>query len=682
MQIIIRSYIEGAHDGGELKGYEYGYCPVYAGARYLTFMYTGVSPRTYGIEDFLVELGLPMDYFTITSGDVLMDTFQSYTPLVWKVDVSQNAPAGRLYGSIRFNYNIDGNYYVDGPYNISVFVAPTPLITGPDTVDMTVPTVTIPQQTSEESFSVEFTNTGNTPLLQARIRLDLDRSRYLKQKQFYYDENDYSDKVYAPLEFDANDIGRGESFTANFPAVSIVKMLPPGDYLIPIDYRLIYMDPSDGSGANIRLTSYQWDEMGQNDYLDMMYYREDPRPTDMKIPHIMLRILDDDDVPSYKLEMDSVLETGVRRKSISYRIVNEEYYSLSDTTIEIWSSDPEKVWNSNSITSPALLATVDGVNMPASSFYDEGSYTIYSTVDVAPDAGSGLFEVYVMVKGLNEKMEPVEGNRSMYVRTTAQPGNLEVSSISTSEVKPGKDFDLYVRVTNTGDVEIEEFELLISCLDNMIYVDQPRSYGASLAPGDTTSLKFECRASEGMDYEKASVLTVLTKVSDKEGNMKDFSDDNGDPITIRSAREPEELSTESAIKTTGFYFLLALVLSSFILSLAIVISILVIAKARYGTILGEKKEKPPKKEKESKELPKQGKMEQTEEDIETEIMKDLNLGRSEPVPTPPPTPTVQPAATMQAAPPVQPQSLPVQAQGDGIDDLFSGGSKVDDLFQK
>ncbi|MEA3558853.1 MAG: hypothetical protein U9R75_06315, partial [Candidatus Thermoplasmatota archaeon] len=105
------------------------------------------------------------------------------------------------------------------------------------------------------------------------VRLYIDSATYLKQKDFIYDEGNGASKTYSPLEYQAQGIPPGTEFTATFPELEIFDMLPPGDYRIPIDYWANYLDPFDSSGAETKLYTYQWDERGIQDYMEIMWYK-------------------------------------------------------------------------------------------------------------------------------------------------------------------------------------------------------------------------------------------------------------------------------------------------------------------------------------------------------------------------------------------------------------------------
>jgi hypothetical protein len=470
-----------------------------------------------------------------------------------------------------------------------------------------------------------------------------------------------------------------DTFTAEFPVVDIFDMLPPGDYLIPLDYKVTYYDPSDESGTSTRLESYQWDEIGCEDYMDMMWFRSDPRPTDLRKPHFMLRVMDDEDGADMSLECLQTLDSGAKRSLLQFRIFNDEFYPLKDCQIQIRSSNPDTVWSSISAGDPSLLAEGDNLDLQGSDFNTRSFIDLFGYVDVSSQAPTGQFDIKLTMKGTDERGRPLSINRTGTVDIKARPGELIIASISTGKVEPGKEFELTVRIMNSGDVTIDNYEVMLSCSDNMICVQSPVENGSSLEPGQTRTVKFPCLASDCMDYEMMSELSLLTKTNDHEGNIKEYRDDDGLPVNVIAAREPEELSSESAVRQVGMYFLIAVLVGTTIFAIALIVSVLIFSmirrKERKGdesAVSGKKEIKPTT---ETKALKQPEKKEQLTPQQQTNQQVPPPQGAQYPYQDK--QPMLQPAqqqAEYQPAPPA--------AQGDDLSGIFSGrnDSSVDDLF--
>ncbi len=689
IQFTAHSYINGIGDAIQLNGFEKFNCPIYSGAEYLTIRSPTISSIYTPLTDVNIILTLPDLYFVLSQDYISIEQLSYYTNMEWKVDVMKDTPPGSYKGSLSLNYYEGSVYISEGPYEVNIDVVPTPLLMGPYTMEMTVPTLVIDQKTTAETFSIDLVNDGNVEISSAMIRLDLDSSYFLKQKQFYYDEDSSSQMIYPSLEVIATDIAIGQTFTVTFPSVSIFKMLPPGDYLIPIDYRISYKDPNSVSG--FRVDSYQWDEIGIQDYMDIMWYRQDPRPTELMKPHFMLRVMDDTEGLDLTLKCDTIVSTGVKNLPVIFTLENSELYSLTDTSIEIWSSDASKVWNPSSTSGPGLLSVKEGVTVPGSTISQISTYNMVGQLNVAKNAGSGPFEIYVLVEGMDNKMQTVQVNISSTIQIKAQPGRLEVSGLQTSKVIPGRSFELSITLINTGDVALTDYEVMISCKDNMISVTETSMAGGILQPGDSAVILFNCKANDCMDYEMGSDIMVLTSTNDQEGNQMEFSDGGGSPVSIIAAREPQELSTESAIKDVGFYFFLSIVLAALIISIAVVISVAMVLVVRMkmnkeekvdkketGPALPDKKAETLNIETVNKPEPSlQPAIQETPQQVIPDAPAPQQIAEDKPAPQP--VRSFPPAQT-----PVEPQPAPANkpVQGEsGLDDIFSGdASKVDDLF--
>lgn len=676
----VRSNIMGLNTENSLSPYESGYVPLYAGSTYMTLRGPNIGPQVIGISDLDLDLSLPSDYFNVQVPTFHIDTFTGYYYPTWKVEVYDDTPPKLYTGKIVCTYSRGGENYIEGPYNATVTVANTPLLLPPDTMDMTEPTLVTTQKTESLSFAFQMINGGNVDLESVTVRLDLDSASFLSQLEYYYDEDDHASKVYAPLEYTTDDVGIGQVINVVFPTVSVYGMLPPGDYMIPIDYKVSYKDPSMDPMTATRLDSYQWDELYQNDYINTMYYLEDPRPTDLKKPHFMMRVLDDADGADIKVECDQIFRSGSKNIPVQFDILNKEFYSIRNAKIDVRSSDDTMVWSSVSPGDTALLATREDVTIPSSYFGNPGSVQISGMIDVSGECPTGAFDIELTITGNDEVGKAIQINSTSTMKIKAEPGQLTVASIATGSVEPGKKFTMEVNLINSGDVAISDFQVMLQCTDNMITVESPYATGTIVEPGATVTVEFECKAAKSMDYEMASQMTLATKINDDEGNKKDFTDDNGLNVNIMAAREPDDLATQSAIRAVGVYFLLAILIATILFCIALIISVmLVIFRDR---IAG------PKEKNEKKEAVKEEKKEEKDDSFD----KLLKEQESVPPPTTPPTQKVAPAPApqqiQQAPVQQQPQAAPAPQQAQqpqpqaapAQQEPLPGKSGLDDIF--
>jgi hypothetical protein len=186
LNFYIYSNVGGVENNMPLSPYEDGYTPLYAGSEYVTLQSPNFYPEYTYLENVEVELDLPSGSFYVPNPVYKIPSFTYSKILSWKVDVHRNTEPDRYVGTMRLTYYINNQRITEGPYNVTLFVAPTPLLKGPETHDMTVPTIIIDQKTPTYTFKIDFTNIGNVNIETATIRMDLDSSAFIKQQQFYF----------------------------------------------------------------------------------------------------------------------------------------------------------------------------------------------------------------------------------------------------------------------------------------------------------------------------------------------------------------------------------------------------------------------------------------------------------------------------------------------------------------
>ncbi len=686
-------------EGTTLSGYEdYSYQSIYSGAKYLSLALPSIWANDGPLTTFKATLKLNQPDFYIYTPTLIIDNLYYTRSITWKINVAPGTAPGEHTGTITFKYQKGDQEIIEGDFVAVVTIAATPLLVGSDSEGMTVPTIEISQKSGSKVFSMQFTNKGNVPIISATVMLDLDSSKFMRQQDFYYDENDQASKVYPPLEFTAEDIPIDETFVATFPEISVSEMLPPGDYLIPIDYKITYTDPFDDTGAGIRLDSYQWDDMGREDYMDIMWFQSDPRPTELLPPHIMVRVFDDQGGMDITAECTSTLGSGDSNVYIEIKATNKELYPLTDASVTVTSGNPDILSVAGSDGSTDPLYSESGINLEGSSDGNIGTYTAGMRVDIAPMTPSGPQDVYMIITGYNDHMEKVTINMTVPVNIKADPARIEVSSISTTDIKPGSEFVLRVTVFNSGDVTIDEFELMLSCTDNMVNVEVPIKSGVSLPPGEQATLTFDCRANDCMDYGESCQIDVMASFTDQENNVQEFSKGDSTPINVMSAREPQDQKINSVIENVGYYLMISLILFALIIGLCVILSVFIFVKIGRSTPAETKKEGKKEKVDLLKETP----------EIEGTTLEELEKGLSMASPpervdqgsvAPPlPGPSLQTTPAQGATPnlpdapplPFQPpagqgqgqapQPNPAPAAEPAANSAQSGPSKIDDLF--
>ncbi|MCU0798699.1 MAG: hypothetical protein MUC62_03390 [Candidatus Thermoplasmatota archaeon] len=575
-----------------LRGYDSGYVPIYSGAKNLLLRSTSIYPRSSDLNDFKATLNLPTTDYEIEDLVYSKDILSGSTYMTWKVSIASWEQPGTTTGSVIFEYILNDELISEGPYNISLTVAYTPLIKGPDTKGMTEPTITIDQKTTTYNFNLQMFNGGNVPIESAMVRLDIDSAVFIQQANYYFDLNNEATKVFPPLEATVGQVDIDQPFSVSFIGLTLFKMLPPGDYLVPLDYRMEYKGTESMKDSQSIYTSYQWDEYGIEEYNEIMYFRTDPRSiSDLeKGLHFMVRVKDDVEGPDLRLRTDGTIETGASSVPVNFELTNRELYPIDFATVEIISTNITSVRSSMSIGGLDRLAYEEEVSIPASTMTTTGSINLQGWLEISSSAPSGLFPILLKVSGYNQVMKLIEINKTMYLMIKARPGCLDVASVQTTSVEPGSDFRMTLVLTNTGDTTIEDYSVMISCLDNMIVVNDPNSVGKDLAPGMTNTVTYDCNANSCLQYGSSCNIKVLTRTRDTLGNSKDFSDGEGIALKINAAREPDSYQVSNGLKDLGIYLMIAFIVSSFLIGTAMVLTVLGYTRLKYPRQKEVKKE--------------------------------------------------------------------------------------------
>ena len=643
LEFNVNSNIEGvSREAMEIMPYEDGVnIPLYSGAKYITLKETSLS-SFYGrmLEDFTATIDLPDNQFTLEKPSyTLTELAYSNTDLIWKVDIPDYAEPGTYEGDIRFEYSIEFTQYSEGPYPIEVDIAPTPLVVPESTQGMTEPTITIQQKTDSSDFSVDITNGGNIDLEKVTVMLDLDSAKYLKQSDFYFDEDNMARKVYSPLEFTYENLLPGETFTAEFSNVGIEGMLPPGDYLIPMDYRLSYLDPFASGDNRVILYSYQMDEMGRNDYKQILYYREDPRATEVESPHIMMRVNDNPGGLDIKAKAENSLTSNVNNQRLDITVSNMELYPIESASINIKSSDPSMISAAGSGGSDLILYNEEGAVIFAATQQGLGIKTISTNVDVGNVQNDT--ECYLMIEGYNHMNKKVSLNISLPLTISPKPGDLSVVTMDTGKMKSDEDFQVMITIINSGNSPIEDYTVLLTSGSNMIMVKDPIQSGGDLAPGDTAEVSFTCHCSPYFEEGISVPMNIHSAFVDSDGNDLDFQDNGAYPVNVSSGYKEDKDELAPSVTGASVILLVAFIIAALLIGIAIVLAVIL------------SKKEPTKKGKAKKE-------EDVEKEEEKEEEEEEEKGEEEKPPAPGPRQPGPPFPGPQGMPPRGPPQGPPQ----------------------
>ncbi len=526
VQFYVRSHVYGVEYAPlEIEGREgNGPAPLYAGAKYMTIQTKNTfRVQTNTLTEFKADIDFGNEGIRPTTSRISYEVFDyTYRNLKWRVDIIDTAPPGFYTGSLIFRYIQNDEQYIDGPYEIKLKVESTPLL-HPSNMDTDLPVASILQKEKTCGISFNIRNIGNVDLATVTIRLDIDSSKFLKQGEFKYDEGGGGEKVYPPLEFTKFDVKTETSFNAFFPFIEVYEMMPPGEYMIPVDYSVTYVDPFDDSGISSKLYSYQWDEMGTEDYMEIMWYREDPRPVHLSRPYVILRVEDDAVGADISIQSHNILNSSKRGQSISFEIINRELYTLTGVSAILTTPEPDRILLSGADKGSGILLDKNNLVIPAATFERSGVLKIEVPVDVETFRTETFLNCTLLVNFMNITGNVQSNSFDIPVIIYPGEGSIDILTARVSDIVNER-FTVYIDVINTGDTVIEHHSVLINSPDNMITFDQDMIIMGILSLGELRTIEFNCTLGEGVTPGSTYSLSIRASMVDVNGFSMDYFD--------------------------------------------------------------------------------------------------------------------------------------------------------------
>lgn len=526
-RFFVRSHVYGVQNSPiELEGREGGGpVPLYAGAKYMTLQTTNSFRRqSYNLLDFKADIDFGNEGIRLVTNRISYDLFDTtYRTLKWRTDILDTTPPGHYGGVLTFRYRIGEDQYIDGPYIIKVKVESTPILY-PTNMANDQPVASIQQKDRTCGISFHMRNIGNVDLSMVTVRLDLDSATYLKQTEYRYDEGGNGEKVYEPLEFTKYDVKVETSFNVFFPCIEVYEMLPPGEYIIPIDYFATFEDPFDDSGVSSKLYSYQWDEMGEEDFVEIMWYRDEPRKVQVPSPYVILKVLDDPAGADISVDSHNILNSTSKDQRISFTVTNKELYPLEDVSMILSTTEADRLVRSGGSPGSGILLDRTDMLIPAADFNS------YGTLDVNIPVDAGTFRVetrmnLTLLINFRNLTGVVQSNAfDISVIINPGEGDIDIMTTRVSEIVSER-FTLYVDVINTGPTVIRDFSVLITSLDNMFTFDNDLIIMGGLNLGQKRTISFNCTLGEGTIPGATYALSIKTSMEDVNGFSKDFNDE-------------------------------------------------------------------------------------------------------------------------------------------------------------
>jgi hypothetical protein len=270
--------------------------PFYSGSNHrmvgMNYLYSYYGTVT----DIRATLTMTEPGFHVDEGVAFLQDLNTYTYLYWRVTAAPDVAPGPHPVQTQFTYKFNGIMVNETHVAHTLMVDHTPLLLPQENNGMTTPAAVLEQKDTEGDLAVMFRNAGNVDLKDIRLRLDLQLSAYVKFKEFYYNEDSGAYKQQSQLIVEAGDLAVGQEKEVTFPAFKLQQYMPPGKYMIPLDYECTYFNGGETGNPSGTFVAGFWDEKGINTHLDILSETWNPRPEDWQLKPFLYVLVEDDDM--------------------------------------------------------------------------------------------------------------------------------------------------------------------------------------------------------------------------------------------------------------------------------------------------------------------------------------------------------------------------------------------------
>jgi len=478
---------------------------LYTGAKRQVFGVTGL----YSLSGSITEVHATL---TMDGNPIEVETATSYQPtltdtICWRITVPKELPAGFYHALLRFSYEHDGEAIVQEPTLQTFRVEYTPLLLPPDHKNMTFPVATVTQHEVDRDIEVGFTNHGNVDLLDVQLRLDLDNSYYLKgDKHFYNQESGSSNEEWNGITVSLGDVSVGASATATFEEVKFRMYLPPGSYMVPVDYYARYL--KDGSLNEPSGDAYAgyWQEKGYYQHREIM--RSIVHPEDKNndyLPYIMIEVEDDPLGPDITAEIQESYinqRQGYSNRYIRFSVYNYEFYEFQglEYTIYVDDSSPFNPPGYPEVHNTTTLPPIFRPNLRAATTTNIYSDSINFYADIKDRATPGLNYVRMDITGLDEFMQPVTKTVYMEVNIQISQPRLQVLEVKTGNITDDMEVMVTTTIHNFGPGDVNNLSAFFVSSSAGYENTEPPRYLGGLEEDESVDYVFTFKATSKNRY--------------------------------------------------------------------------------------------------------------------------------------------------------------------------------------
>ncbi|MCK5561446.1 MAG: hypothetical protein KAJ51_12660, partial [Thermoplasmata archaeon] len=522
--------------------------PLYAGAEFEKFMIRWLWEPSGEVTALSADIRMDDDLIKVDQPICTLNQIggPSADMVFWRITVDNNTLPGYYTVFLKLSYTrtVGGNVHVvtETETAQTFTVVHTPLLFPPRPDPgqaLPKPLVTITQKDVNGSFTVPFRNDGNVPLTNVNVRLDLDSSSYIKESEFFYNENWYATTTWPDLTVELGDVGIGETKYAEFPMIHLIHYLPPGKYMIPLDYTCTYFDAGETDNPSGHIAAGYWDD-GNQQLLHRTIRQATLYPEDFNEPHmpyIVIEVQEDADGVDLTGRIDSGYFTqtqGTKSRYIAMTIFNYEYYAFHDMTylIHIDGGSPFDIPDGGS-ANDTTLPPIHRPDLNAGSTGNIGSDNFWFYADIKDTANPGINYVQVDILGYDQYLQPVMKTIWVQIYINSKQPNFELTKVVASNVTDDMEVTVTVTIKNMGEGDaIGLGAYFKTSSTGFICTDDPTSLG-DLLSGESVLYEFTVRAAtETFAFHGYYGGDIYFEYTDEMGNYKPIFSGGSEYITF------------------------------------------------------------------------------------------------------------------------------------------------------
>jgi hypothetical protein len=295
------------------------------------------------------------------------------------------------------------------------------------------------------------------------------------------------------MTFDLGTINVGETKNAQFSDIQLKNMLPPGQYVIPIEYVSSYLDTGVIGSSDLRRAGYS-SYYGLYQYETIHMAADYPPPSGSFYPFIFVEVVEDAtgiDVDGY---FYGIYTPNSKNVQFALYVTNREMYTFSSLTYTIHTDGGSPI---KRVGVPDNDVTTTLLPIKRSYLYGDWTDTIYFYGDMKQIAPAGTNFVQVDVEATDPHSRSVKFSFDAPIVLSANSPSIELLKYST-EIGPNQTAKVTVYLENVGWGGARNMSVYFrSSSASLLMIDTPVFLG-KIVPGQLFNYTFTVKPSNDM----------------------------------------------------------------------------------------------------------------------------------------------------------------------------------------